>query len=85
MTITNKLIGLTYKMCYNELIGNKLFPVIELSQFTEDKVTWLEVDNEKTFTCWVCRKYPSVANNDNKVFVGTNKCTLIIRSDMQMT
>ena len=31
------------------------------------------MDNEKTFTCWVCRKYPSVANNHNKVFVGTNK------------
>ena len=25
------------------------------------------------FTCWVCSKYPFVENNDNKVFVGTNK------------
>ena len=39
----------------------------------EDKITWIEVDDQKTFTCWVCCKYPSVANNGNKVFNGTNR------------
>ena len=30
--------------------------------------SWIEIDVEKQiFTCWICKKYPGVANEKNKV------------------
>ena len=35
------------------------------------RVTWLEIsESEEIFTCWICQKFPSVCNKENKVTRG---------------
>ena len=34
-------------------------------------ITWLEIsESEEIFTCWICLKFPSVSNTENKVTKG---------------
>ena len=61
-----------YKMTSEKL---QLWPKDDAFQFwdknLEKSISWIEIDAEKeTFTCWVCRKYPGVANEHNKVTEG---------------
>ena len=38
------------------------------------KVSWLEVDEDKlSFTCWVCKMYPAIANSSNVVYTACSK------------
>ena len=53
----------------------KLWPKDDTFHFwdknVEKSVSWIEIDAEKeTFTCWVCKKYPEIANENNKVTKG---------------
>ena len=36
--------------------------------------SWLEInEDEQSFTCWICRLHPKIANEKNAVFKGCNK------------
>ena len=35
------------------------------------KISWFKYnETEETFTCWICKKYPTVQNKENKVTLG---------------
>ena len=39
------------------------------------KKTWIEVSvSDKKYTCWLCKKYPTLANKSNEVTIGTGYC-----------
>ena len=48
-------------------------------------VSWIEIDAAKEiFTCRICRKYPGVENEKNKVIEGCGRGTEIILHDIKM-
>ena len=65
---TAKIEAWTKKYCFWETLTGKA-PAEDLQK---KKKCWIEFDQEKAeFTCLVCRKYLSLANNENSVTKGS--------------